>query len=86
MDLFSPVESELLKSLIRLINHRTKMLELLFVKLFVTTMTEISKNTFKCGIKSNIAFTKESGKFSQYILRSGSLLHPLCKRVSEIFY
>ena len=42
---FLPVESELQKSLIRLINHGTNLLELLFVKLF-----EISKNTFKCGI------------------------------------
>ena len=32
-------------------------------------MTQISKNTFERGIKSDIAFTKVSRDVSQYILR-----------------
>ena len=35
-------------------------------KLFVGTKIQISKNTFKCGIESNIAFKKVSGDVSQY--------------------
>ena len=38
---------------------------------------EISKNTFKHGTESDIAFKKVSGDVFQYILRSGSLWHSL---------
>ena len=57
-----PVESQLQKSLVELINHRIKLRELLFIKLLFATMMKILKNTlFKCGIESDIAFTKVSG-------------------------
>ena len=38
---------------------------------------EISKNTFKHGTESDIAFKKVSGDVSQYILRPGNLWHSL---------
>ena len=44
----------------------------LFIKLFVAIMMEISKNTFKRDIESDIAFRKVSGGVSQFILQSGS--------------
>ena len=57
-----PIESQLQKCLVELINHGIKLPELLFIKLLVATMIKISKNTlFKCGIESDIAFTKVSG-------------------------
>ena len=47
-------------------------------------MMEILKNNlFKCGIESDITFTKLSGDISQYLLRSGSLLHPLSKSMTK---
>ena len=51
----------------------------LFIKLFVAIMMEISKNTFKSDIESDIAFRKVSGGVSQFILQSGSFWHPLSK-------
>ena len=49
-------------------------------------MIEILKNTFKRGIKSDIAFTKVSRDVSQYILQYGGLWQPLSKRISEMFH
>ena len=47
-------------------------------------MMEILKNNlFKRGIESDITFTKLSGDVSQYILRSGSLWHPLSKSMPK---
>ena len=47
-------------------------------------MMEISENNlFKCGIESDITFTKLSGDVSQYILRSRSLWHPLSKSMTK---
>ena len=44
---------------------------------------EISKNTFKRGIESDTVFTKVLGDVSQYILRSGSLWHPLSSSIPK---
>ena len=55
MDFFSSLKVTL--------NHRTKLRELLlFIKLFVATITEIWKNNLlKGGIESDNTFTKVSG-------------------------
>ena len=72
-------------SLVCLFITITKLRELfLFIKLFVATMMEISKNNlFKCGIESDTTFTKVSGDVSQYILCSGSLWHSLSKSLPK---
>ena len=56
--------------------------DFLVIKLFVATVMEISKNTLKRDIESDI-FYKSSGEVSQYILRSGNLWHPLSRSMPE---
>ena len=71
MDLFSQLNVNFKK----LINHGEKLRELLlFIKLFVATMMEISKNIFKRGIESNIAFTQKYLAMSPNIFAIWNLL------------
>ena len=65
-------------------DHEASRVINLFIKFFVAAMMEILKNNlFKCGIESDITFTKLSGHVSQYILRCRSLWHPLSKSMTK---
>ena len=55
----------------------------LFIKLFIVTKMEISKNTLLRGIESDVACAKLLEVVSYYILRSGSLWRPLNSRIPK---
>ena len=75
--LVAPVERELWKSPIWLINQWKELREFaLFIKSFVITMNTLERITTFRGIESDLAHTKVSGVASQYILWSESLWYP----------
>ena len=82
-----PVERELKKSSIWLINHGKELWEfVLFIKLFVVrkiSFQRIHLNVLR-DIGSDLAYTKVSGVVCQFILRSGSLWPPLSISMHKI--
>ena len=80
MDLFYLLKENFKKFHICLINRKKKLWEcFLFIKLFVVTKMEISKNTLTHITSHWIwpCISKSIRVCTQYILRSGSLWHPL---------